>query len=93
MHSVTLTWDPTPNATSYIVNRGTTQTGPFVQIGTPTVPLFIDSSPEVQVEGSTFYYEVLAVDSAGDSAPSLVVAAHIPFSVPGAPTNLVATVV
>ena len=91
-HSASLSWatgagaDP---ATSYIISRATVQAGPFTTIGTSTVLNYVDNTV---VGGNTYYYEVEAVNSAGESGPSNEVTAVIPVSLPAAPTNLVAVV-
>lgn len=90
-HSVTLNWDaPVAGQTvaSYNVKRATAQSGPYTIVGTPTAHLFVDNTN--LVEGTTYWYEVTAVNSAGESAPSAAVSAAIPFLVPSAPTGLVA---
>src|SRR3954470_11842935 len=47
---------------------------------------FIDATPAVQVEGSTFFYVITAFNTKGESGPSVQSnAATIPFSLPGVP--------
>lgn len=91
-HSVTLTWvaPATGTVTSYNVKRASAAAGPFTAVGTATSPTFVDTAN--LTEGQTYFYEVTAVNSAGESAPSGEVTAIIPFSVPSAPTGLVAVV-
>lgn len=89
-HKVTLNWDVDPGATSYNVKRSATAGGPFATIGTSTTTSFVDSSAEVQQEGAKFFYDVTGVNQAGESGPSLVVSVTVPFSIPAAPTGLVA---
>lgn len=89
-HQATLNWDaPTTGdpAQSYDIRRSTVQTGPFTSVGTSTTTSFIDTDV---VAGTTYYYEVDAVNAAGESTPSNEVTVTIPFLVPGPPTNLVA---
>src|SRR5207253_11401641 len=83
---INLTWTGSSGATSYIVQRspdGSTWT----QVGTTTATIFSDTSLS---SGTTYYYEVLASNVAGDSAPSNLASAT---TVPPAPTNLMATAV
>lgn len=93
-HSVTLNWDKSPagqTVTSYNVKRATVSGGPFTTIGTVantgTANTFVDTTG--LVEGSTLFYEVTAVNTAGESAASGVISVTVPFSVPDAPTGLV----
>lgn len=87
-HAVKLTWVAPANATvtSYNVKRATAAAGPFTTVGTPGTTTFTDT--QNLVEGATYFYEVTALNSAGESAPSSEVTATIPFSVPDAPTGL-----
>lgn len=90
-HSVTLNWDATPagqTVTNFNVKRATAASGPFTTVGTPKVNTFVDTAN--LAEGQTYFYEVTAVNTAGESAASAVVSATIPFQVPTAPTGLVA---
>jgi hypothetical protein len=65
--TVTLTWTASTGATSYNVKRSTTSGGPYTQIGAPTAPTFTDTG---LTDGTTYYYVVSAVNSAGESANS-----------------------
>lgn len=88
-HSVTLNWDAPVGSTvvSYDIKRGTVK-GQEVSIGTSNVPTFVDTTN--LIEGDTYFYVVDSVNSAGESGPSNEVTVIVPFSIPGAPTNLVA---
>lgn len=88
-HKVTLTWDAPVGSvvTSYNVKRGSSATGAFTTIGTANITSYIDNNV---AEGDTWFYEITAVNTAGEGQPSVVASATIPFSIPGAPTNLVA---
>lgn len=90
-HSVALSWaaSASGNATSYNILRGTTK-GQESALATSTTNSYTDTAN--LVEGTTYFYVVQAVNSAGASGSSNEVSATIPFSVPSAPTNLVATV-
>lgn len=92
-HQAELNWDaPTTGdpVQSYNIKRSTVQTGPFTSVGTSTTTSFIDTNV---VAGTTYYYEVDAVNAAGESSPSNEVTVSIPFSLPGAPSNLVVTAI
>jgi hypothetical protein len=66
--TITVDWDPTPGATSYHVYRGTSSGGEgSTPIATVTSPEYTDTS----VTGTPIYfYEVTAVNSAGESPRS-----------------------
>jgi hypothetical protein len=91
-HSVTLSWqapiggDP---AVSYSISRALVQAGPYTAIGTATALTFVDSGVTA---GTTYFYEVMAVNTGGASGPSNIATATIPFSAPGVPTALTAVV-
>jgi hypothetical protein len=87
---VKLRWLTSRRATSYHVQRATTNGGPYTQIATPTSDSFTDTSVS---RGTTYYYVVAALDSAGMSANSAQVSATSVASVtiPAAPTGLAAT--
>ncbi len=89
-HSVTLSWTaPTSGTpTSYNIKRSTVKGGETTEATSATTS-YVDTVS--LVEGTTYYYVVTAANSAGESGPSNEVAALVPFSVPSAPTNLVAT--
>jgi hypothetical protein len=69
---VSLAWSPSSGATGYHVKRSTVSGGPYAQIAAPTSPAYADSSV---TDGTTYYYVVSAVDSAGESANSAEVSA------------------
>ncbi|MGO8674099.1 MAG: fibronectin type III domain-containing protein, partial [Capsulimonadaceae bacterium] len=69
---VALGWDVSPVATSYNVLRSTSASGPFATLGTSTINNYADLTV---TNGSTYYYEVTAVNSASTSAPSNVASA------------------
>jgi hypothetical protein len=69
---VGLTWDPSSTARSYRVKRSTTSGGPYTQIANPTATSYTDTAVVV---GTTYYYVVSAVNSAGESANSAQVLA------------------
>jgi hypothetical protein len=74
---VTLSWSASIGATSYHVKRGAASGGPYTQVGAPTATTYTDSA---LTNGTTYYYVVSALDSAGESANSAPLSA-----VPSAP--------
>ena len=86
---VTLTWSASTGATTYNVKRGTTTGGPYTTVGSPSAANFTDSTV---TNGTTYFYVVTAVNSAGESAnsaeKSATPAAPVP---PSAPTGLTTT--
>jgi len=66
--SVVLDWSSVSGAVGYIVRRGTSSSGPFTFLQTVTETTYTDSGLNV---GSTYYYQVTAVNAAGISASSL----------------------
>lgn len=84
---VTLTWSPSAGAASYNVKRSTTSGGPYTTAASPTSPSYTDTG---LTNGTTYYYVVSAVNSAGES-PNSAEAKATPNAPPGAPTGLAAT--
>lgn len=92
-HKVDLTCTPGTGGatqTGYNFYRGTAAGGPYVVVNTTpqATCAFTDSSPEVQVEGSKFFYVATATGPGGESLKSNETNATIPFSKPPAPTSL-----
>ncbi|MGB7233448.1 MAG: glycoside hydrolase family 44 protein, partial [Candidatus Acidiferrum sp.] len=87
---VSLTWNSSTGATSYHVKRSTTTSGPYTQVAAPTTTGYTDSS---LTNGTTYYYVVSALDSAGESANSNQASATpaAPLAPPATPTGLQAT--
>nr|WP_246027810.1 MULTISPECIES: glycoside hydrolase family 6 protein [Paenibacillus] len=88
---VSLTWSASTGATSYNVKRATTAGGPYTTIATGvTATSYTNTS---LTNGTTYYYVVSAVNSAGESANSTQASAtpQAAVSVPAAPTSLTAT--
>lgn len=90
-----LSWTASTGATSYHVKRGTATGGPYTQVGAPTAATYTDSG---LTNGTTYFYVVSAVNSAGESANTAEVSAAPtappppPSSTaPTAPTSVVAT--
>jgi len=87
---VSLTWTASTGATSYHVKRSTTSGGPYTQIAAPASANYTDTG---LTNGTTYYYVVSAVNSAGESASSSQVSATpvAPPAPPATPTGLQAT--
>jgi len=84
-----LTWSA--NATSYHVKRATTSGGPYTQVAAPTSTSYTDTA---LANGTTYFYVVSALTSAGESANSAQASAAPvapPPSIPATPTGQVAT--
>jgi fibronectin type 3 domain-containing protein len=64
---ISLTWAASTGATSYDVERSTTSSGPYTQIATASTNSYTDTG---LTNGTTYYYVVTAVNSAGQSADS-----------------------
>ena len=64
---VNLTWNASAGATSYHVKRSTTAGSGYTQVGAPTTANFADSG---LTNGTTYYYVVTAVNTAGESGNS-----------------------
>lgn len=69
---VSLSWNASAGATSYHVKRSTTSGGPYTQVAAPTANSDTDSG---LTNGTTYFYVVSAVNSAGESANSPEVSA------------------
>lgn len=85
-----LTWSASSGATSYHVKRATASEGPYAQVNTPSSTTYTDTSV---TNGTTYYYVVSALDSAGESADSAPVSAlpAAPIVIPAAPANFSAS--
>jgi len=64
---VSLTWNGSNGATSYNVKRATTTGGPYTQVAAPTATGFTDTG---LTNGTTYYYVVSALNTAGESSNS-----------------------
>ncbi|HEX3119701.1 MAG TPA: glycoside hydrolase family 44 protein, partial [Candidatus Acidoferrum sp.] len=91
---VAIAWTASSGATGYHVKRGTASGGPFTQVSAPTTTSFTDTSV---TNGTTYFYVVSALNSAGESANSTAVSAkptaptQPQSQIPPTPTSLVAT--
>ena len=67
---ITLTWNPEPVATSFMVSRSDRSVGPFIELaGGSTVTNLIDF---ITNSSLTYYYDVTATNAAGTSVPATV---------------------
>ena len=85
---VGLTWNASTGATSYDVKRATASGGPFTTVATPT------SASDIQTgltNGTTYYFEVSAVNSVGQSGNSAQVSATPAASSTAGPPAICAT--
>jgi len=64
---VSLSWSASTGATSYNVKRSTNPGGPYTQIASPSTNSYNDTG---LTNGTTYYYVVSAVNTAGQSANS-----------------------
>ena len=90
-NSVSLSWTAATGGapTGYNVKRATDSGGPYVTIGTTTVPTV--SYTDAVLGGSTYHYVVSAVNLIGESADSSSVSASPILAAPSAPGGLSAT--
>ncbi len=87
---VILTWTASANATTYNLKRSATTGGPYTLLSSPSAASFTDTTV---TNGTTYFYVVSAVNSAGESANSAEASAKptAPTQVPAAPSGLMAT--
>ncbi|HSS97904.1 MAG TPA: glycoside hydrolase family 44 protein, partial [Terriglobales bacterium] len=64
---VSLSWTASNGATSYNVKRATSSGGAYSVVSSPAVPSFTDSG---LTDGTTYFYVVSALNSAGESSDS-----------------------
>ncbi|TVY03125.1 S-layer homology domain-containing protein [Cohnella terricola] len=84
--NVQLNWSAAKDATSYMVKRADAPGGPFKTIRSNVkVPTYTDTTT---ARGKTYYYQVVAVNQHGESAPTQVLSVQIVDLPPPRPTNL-----
>ena len=67
--TIQITWSPVAGATSYTVSRSLSMSGPFAPIaGQPVNGPPVNDSPGVP--GTTFFYEVSAANTSGNTSPT-----------------------
>jgi fibronectin type 3 domain-containing protein len=89
----TLSWTAAPTATSYKVSRGTAMGGPFTPLSAGQNVVGTSFSDTTAVNGTTYFFVVMASNAGGDSQPSAPSNSCQPFAAPPAPSNLTATLV
>jgi len=87
---VSLSWTASSVATSYHVKRGAVSGGPYTQIAIATAASYVDTGV---TNGTTYFYVVTAVNTAGESGNSNQISATptAASGPPGSPTGLTAT--
>jgi len=85
---VSLSWSASAGASSYNLYRGTSSGGETLLQSGIAGTSFIDTSVS---NGTTYFYEVTAVNAGGESLASNETSARPQLPVPPAPANLVAT--
>ncbi len=96
-NQVQLLWDPSPGAASYMIQRAVAPftnfstiasgvTSTFLSFGSPSL-IYTDKTA---VNGTTYGYQIIAVNAVGPSAPSVLVKAT-PEAAPAAPVVQIAT--
>ena len=85
---INLIWTPVSGATGYVIERSTSSSGPYTQIGTTTGGSTNTYSDTGLSENTLYYYEIYAANSVGNSGVSSVVSQ---YTQPKAPTGLTAT--
>jgi len=83
----TLSWLPTTGATSYTIQRSTTNGGPYTTVGTTSGTSFTNTGLS---NGTTYYYVVIATAATGVSANSVQFTV-VPQAAPATATSLTAT--
>jgi len=90
---INLSWtDQSTNETGFQIERKTGAGGTYTQIGTAAANSTTYNNTGL-TEGTTYFYRVRAVNSAGNSANSNEASTSTPISPPAAPANLSATAV
>ena len=82
---VSLSWTASNGAASYNIKRGTVSGGPYTQLATSTTTSAVDTSV---TNGTTYYYVVTAVDTAGESGNSNEASATPAGSASGTSVNI-----
>ena len=81
-NTISLSWSPSPGATSYNIKRAPSTGGPYALIHNGTQTSFTDTTVQ---NGVAYYYVVAAVNSGGSSTNSLEVKATAPLPPPPPP--------
>ncbi len=75
--NVVLDWSAVPGAVGYIIRRGTNSAGPYAYVQNVTETTYTDPGLNV---GTTYYYEVTAVNAAGVSPGATVTVVPPPLA-------------
>lgn len=87
--SITLTWNDVPGETGFLVERATSNSGPWTVVA--TLGSGLTSYTDVGLrEATSYWYEVIASNAAGQSAPSSPLGGA---TLPSSPQGLTATVI
>jgi hypothetical protein len=94
--SVRVAWTAVAGATKYDVHRATQSSGTYTRVTSPSVTATSWTDAAVTA-GATYWYEVTAVGTGGESGVSAAASATVPSgtpigTVPAAPANLTAAV-
>ena len=84
---ITLDWNASPSADSYLVKRATTPGGVYSIVSAPVGTHFIDTGVSY---GTTYYYIVSGVNLSDESAASVEISATPQLTPPPVPTGLAA---
>ena len=84
----TLNWTPTNGATSYNIQRATTNGGPYTPIASSTTASYTDTG---LTNGTVYYYVISAVNSNGEGANSAQISVTPQVPAPAAPAGLIVT--
>lgn len=91
---VVLNWTAaTGTVTGYRVERSTDGGLTFLDVFNVPDPLAVSFTDTTSLAGVTYWYQVVAYNTAGDSPPSNLVSITTPGAPPAAPTSLMATAV
>jgi alpha-galactosidase len=85
---IALSWNPTRSATNYNIKRAPAPSGPYTNLAAVVSTSYFDTNV---LAGTTYYYEVSALDSFGESAASSSIAVTA-CALPAAPQGLAASV-
>jgi len=80
--AIVLSWNPSIGATDYVVERSMNPAGPFSGLGTAQITQWTDSAV---IEGTTYYYRIIARGNGTSSAPSAIVSASLLTGLPATP--------
>jgi autotransporter-associated beta strand protein len=85
---ILLSWTASSGAAGYIVGRSTVDNGPYTSIITNATTGYLDTG---LINGTTYYYVVIATNAIGESTNSTQVSATPQLSAPPSPSGLNAT--